>query len=154
MFSSNDEDSEMTDDLDPQRDYDFQEPAVLEYDGVMDPMWINGFDEVNAAVEFDRNGGAGLNNDAEGQRDLLMRLINMAGGNINDEERGVNGIAWRPDSRIFYVAYADCIQEYYLAFGVPSLKELCIDKIVGMRERWSELGWSSEQMPYQVTERL
>jgi len=66
----------------------------------------------------------------------------------------INGISWVPESRTLYIAYEHCIQEYYLSYGVPSLKELCVDKVVALKDLWSRYGWSIEQMPWTVTERL
>jgi hypothetical protein len=75
-------------------------------------------------------------------------------GDNRFDNADINGISWVPDQRILYVAYGHCIQEYFLSYGMPSLLDLCVDKLVTLRERWEEFGWKASAMPWQVSERL
>lgn len=76
---------------------------------------------------------------------------------VNEEDflnLDINGLTWLPGSNRFYVAYAHCIQEYELTYGVPTLSQIATDVIVRNREKWEEFGWSESIMPQSVKDEL
>eukprot|EP01125_Pyxidicula_operculata_P021965 TRINITY_DN879_c0_g1_i3.p3 TRINITY_DN879_c0_g1~~TRINITY_DN879_c0_g1_i3.p3 ORF type:complete len:295 (-),score=74.54 TRINITY_DN879_c0_g1_i3:34-918(-) len=63
----------------------------------------------------------------------------------------INGLAWSPNERVFYVAYEYCIQEYALNYGVKSLTQSVVDFMESIpKEKWEELGWSSDKIPVDI----
>lgn len=145
-------------------------------DGGLQPLFMLGEpehleeesdNELSEAAEDEPRFGANLDWLVRAERDLLEDMSDEEMQDESDDEHEgehdelvgphkaeINGLAWRPNTHRFYVAYAHCIQEYELTYGVPTLRQLAIDAIVGYRDQWATLGWTEARMPPEVLDEL